>query len=194
MSFFNDTNKVGLAFIIVAILQMIGGLATIILGAISDDYELVPSVITGIGSIICALLMFIYGKKVKDGVISQKIDILAEFVKVIGVVTIVGGIFGAIAEAAGDAGIGSAIISAIISIIFGLIILFIASKINDGKQTTGDKIIWIILLIAFIICLIMAIVEIISIAGIITGICHLIIYIFMILLLTDKEVKAEMGM
>ena len=39
-------------------------------------------------------------------------------------------------------------------IVVGLIIVFISTKINDGKQTTGDKIIWVLLVIAFIIMLI----------------------------------------
>ncbi len=195
MSFFDNPRNAGLAFMIVAIIQIVvGGIATIVLGAVSDDYNLTYCVVIGIGEIICGALMLMYGMKVRSGVISAKIDILAQFVRIIGVVTIIGGIFGAIAPVAVGADLGTAIVSAIISIIIGLIIIFIGSKINDGKQTTGDKIIWVILLIAFILCILAAIIEMISIIGIINGICDLIIYIFMLLLLFDPEVKREMNM
>jgi len=182
---------------IVAIIDIVlGGIAVIVLGAVSpaQGYNLTYYVITGIGAIICGALMLMYGMKIRNGEISAKIDILAQFVRIIGVVTIIGGIFSAAASIALNGDLGSAVIAAIINIIVGLIIIFIASKINDGKQTTGDKIIWIILLIAFVLCLLGAILEIISIVLIINGICDLIIYVFMLMLLFDPEVKSEMNM
>jgi hypothetical protein len=195
MSFFTEPKNAGLAMMIVGILNIIVGIISIILGAIGyEGYSTVPAIITGIGSIIGGILFFGYGSKVRKGEVSQKIDILAGFVKITGIVTIVNGIFNAAANIAGGVDIGTALVSAIISIIIGLIILFIASKINDGKQTTGDKIIWIILLIVFVIEIILAILLIISIVGILYGICNLIIYVFMLLLLLDPEVKSEMNM
>ncbi|MBR2254956.1 MAG: hypothetical protein IJ856_03950 [Candidatus Methanomethylophilaceae archaeon] len=195
MSFFDDPKKAGLAFMILGILQIIGGIALIILGVIDDDYKLATAAVLGIGQIIVGAIMFGYGQKVRGGAISKKIDILAEFVKITGVVTIINGIFGAIAVALGDGGIGTAIVSAIISIIIGLIIIFIGSRINDGKQDLGDKIIWIILLVLFVLALIGSVIGLLDfILGTIENICNIFIYIFMLCLLFDGEVKKEMGM
>lgn len=91
-------------------------------------------------------------------------------------------------------------LTAIVTIIIGLIIIFISTRINDGKQTTGDKIIWVLLLIFFILDIISSILSIIDgfdplmLSQIITGICYTIVYIFMVLLLFDSDVKKEMGM
>ena len=107
---------------------------------------------------------------------------------------ILGGIFDGAASIAGGQDVGVAIVGAILAVIIGLVIVFISTKINDGKQTTGDSIIWIILLIAFIIMLIVSALEIITLVGIIDGIAHILIALFMIAFLFDSEVKAKMNM
>lgn len=201
MSFFSEPKNAGLAFIIIGVITVIGGIITVVLGAMGYEFEAGDKVykfalgtaVAAIGTIIYGCMQFGYGKKVRDGTVSAKIDILAAFVKLVGVGTIVTGIFSAIGTVMNGDEIGTGIVSAIISIVIGLIIIWIGTKINDGKQTLGDKIIWVILLIAFILCLIAAILEIITIIGIITGICELIIYVFMLILLFDPEVKSEMG-
>jgi hypothetical protein len=201
MSFFSEPKNAGLAFIIIGVITVIGGIITVVLGAMGYEFEAGDNVykfalgtaVAAIGTIIYGCMQFGYGKKVRDGTVSAKIDILAAFVKLVGVGTIVTGIFSAIGTVMNGDEIGTGIVSAIISIVIGLIIIWIGTKINDGKQTLGDKIIWVILLIAFILCLIAAILEIITIIGIITGICELIIYVFMLILLFDPEVKSEMG-
>jgi hypothetical protein len=187
MAFFTAKNA-GIAFMIAAILNIIGAIVVVIL---ARDTNLAGAAVMAIGGIICALLYFLYGNKVRKGEISDKVEILAQFVKIVGIVQIVSAIFNAAGNAVSGVEIG--IGSLIISIIIGLIIIFISTRINDGKQTTGDKLIWIILLIAFVICLLIAILEIISIVLIIYGICDLIVYSFMILLLTDSEVKSAMN-
>lgn len=184
---------------IVGALSILGAVLFIILRAIDVDmddvaaHELLYFILTGIGSIIAGLLYFGYGKKIRSGAIEAKIDILATFVKIVGICIIVTGIFNVIASVSEGEELGTALVAAIIAIILGLIVMFIASKINDGKQTIGDKLIWIILLIVFVICILLAILEIITIIGIISGICDLIIYSFMLLTLVDNDVKAEMG-
>ena len=201
MSFFSEPKNAGLAFIIIGVITVIGGIITVVLGAMNYEFEAGDNVykfalgtaVAAIGTIIYGCMQFGYGKKVRDGTVSAKIDILAAFVKLVGVGTIVTGIFSAIGTVMNGDEIGTGIVSAIISIVIGLIIIWIGTKINDGKQTLGDKIIWVILLIAFILCVIAAVLDIITIIGIITGFCELIIYVFMLILLFDPEVKSEMG-
>lgn len=199
MAFFSAKNA-GLAFMILAVVEAIAAILMIVLSFMDIEdlkkYSTAYFIIVAVGALIAACLYFTFGKKVRNGEVSNKIDILAQYVKIVGIVTIVGGICTAVAEAVGldDVSFGAALGGAVISIILGLIIMFIASKINDGKQTTGDKIIWIILLVIFVLLIIAAVGEIITIIGAPIGICDLIIYVFMLTLLVDPEVKSEMNM
>lgn len=199
MAFFSAKNA-GLAFMILAVVEAIAAILMIVLSFMDIEdlkkYSTAYFIIVAVGALIAACLYFTFGKKVRNGEVSNKIDILAQYVKIVGIVTIVGGICTAVAEAVGldDVSFGAALGGAVISIILGLIIMFIASKINDGKQTTGDKIIWIILLVLFVLLIIAAVGEIITIIGAPVGICDLIIYVFMLTLLVDPEVKSEMNM
>lgn len=184
MSFFNEPKNAGFAMVIVGILNVILAIVLIALSAI-DDPILWGTIIAGIGYLIGGFLYYKYGMNIREGAISQKIDILAEFVKVVGIVYIINGIF----TLPSDIGTG------VLNIILGLIILFMAKKINDGRQTTIDKIIWIILMVVFVINLLVAIVMLIAFpVGTIMGICWLVICVFMIMLLIDNDVKKEMGM
>lgn len=207
MSFFDDTQKLGLVLIIVGILSIISAIFMIAAGFVDDlinitidgedldgNDKTLYCVIAGIGSLIGAIIYFLFGKQVRSGAISAKIDVLATYVRTVGVVMLIGGIFGAAAAAAAGAPLGGVIVSAIVTIIISLIIIWIASKINDGKQSTGDKIIWVLLVIAFIIMLILSILECITIIGIIDGICGVLISLFMLGFLFDSEVKAQMNM
>ncbi len=198
MSFLSNPKTAGIAFLILGCLQIIGGISSIALPFSNKDVSQAYYTIVGVGAIICGLLIYFYGYRVYKGIISKKIDILAAFVRIIGVVAIIGGLFSVAAKLAVGADLGSQAAAAIIAIIIGLIIIFISTKINDGKNTTGDSIIWVILLIVFILELIVAIFTIVgglnplSLVVIITGICNVLVYLFMIVLLCDKDVKAEM--
>ena len=199
MSFFSEDKNAGMAIIIVGILEIIGALIMIVCGLlkteVGDNEFSIYHVVAGIGYLIAGIILLGYGKKVRGGAFSNKLDLLAEFVRIGGLIIIIGGIFSAAGLVADrSTGLGDGIISAIVAIIIGLIVIWISTKINDGKQTTGDKIIWILLLIIFVISAIMAILEIITIIGIITGICDLIISIFMITVLLGDDVKKGMGM
>ena len=192
MSFFDQPKNAGLAMIVVAIVEVIAAIINIVAAATADDGIDFSGIIVAIGLIITAVIYFKYGSQVRSGAISAKIDILASFVNVVGVISIVNGGFQIIAGVAGGAGL---IGNGVINIIIGLIICFCGKKINDGKETTLDKIIWIILLVVFIIEILANIVMLIGFPiGTLMGICGIIIYVFMTLLLLDGDVKKAMGM
>ena len=201
-SFFDNTKVVGFAFLVVGFILVFSAIFAIAMGFIDVSDEVKKDVdnwtpycvVGGIGSLICAVLYTLFAMKVNDGTYSQKIVILEKYVRIVGVTMIIGGIFDGAASIAGGQDVGVAIVGAIIAVIIGLVIVFISTKINDGKQTTGDSIIWIILLIAFIIMLIVSALEIITLVGIIDGIAHILIALFMIAFLFDAEVKAKMNM
>ncbi|MGN0098408.1 MAG: hypothetical protein ACI38Y_03665 [Candidatus Methanomethylophilaceae archaeon] len=149
-------------------------------------------IVVAIGLIITAVIYFKYGSKVRSGAISAKIDILASFVNVVGVISVINGVFKVIAGLAGDR---SLIADGVVGIILGLIVCYCGKKINDGKETTLDKILWIILLVIFVIYILVNIMALIAFPiGTLLGICRIIIYVFMTLLLLDGEVKKAMGM
>ena len=192
MSFFDQPKNAGLAMIVVAIVEVIAAIINIVAEPTADDGIDFSGIIVAIGLIITAVIYFKYGSQVRSGAISAKIDILASFVNVVGVISIVNGVFQIIAGVAGGAGL---IGNGVINIIIGLIICFCGKKINDGKETTLDKIIWIILLVVFIIEILANIVMLIGFPiGTLMGICGIIIYVFMTLLLLDGDVKKAMGM
>ena len=201
-SFFDNTKVVGFAFLIVGVILIVDAIFAIALGFIdvSDDLKegidnwMPYCVVGGIGSLISAVLYTFFAIKVYNGTYSQKIVILEKYVMIVGITTVIGGIFNAAASIAGGQEVGAAVVGAIIAVLIGLIIMFIATKINDGKETVGDSIIWIILLIAFIILLISGILAVFTLLGIIDGIAHILIALFMIAFLFDPEVKSKMNM
>lgn len=201
-SFFDNTKVVGFAFLLVGIILIIDAIFAIALGFMDVSEEVRKGVenwmpyciVGGIGSLISAVLYTLFALKVHNGTYSQKIVILEKYVMIVGITTVIGGIFNAAASFAGGQDLGTALAGAILSVIIGLIIMFIATKINDGKQTIGDSIIWIILLIAFILLLIAGILTVFTLLGIIDGIAHILIALFMIAFLFDPEVKSKMNM
>ena len=196
MSFFDNTKITGLALTIVGLLMIVAGILQIYDGATMDGGlgENVGYVIAGIGSLIAAVMYFLYGNKVRTGAITSKISILGNYVRVVGATTIVVGIFAAIG------GIMSSISfwDCVIMIILGLIVIWIGSKIDDGKTTTFDKILWIVLLVVFVVLFIVNFIDIFTngfnVISIISSLCYAIIYLFMSAFLLDGDVKKKMGM
>lgn len=98
MSFFSRPNTAGNAFEIIGILEIIAGIFAIIDGFIDEEIDTGFAVVLGVGAIICGLIIAFFGTKVRKGIISEKIDILATFVRIVGVTTIISGLFLVIAE------------------------------------------------------------------------------------------------
>lgn len=200
MSFLDNTKTAGMALWIVGILMIISALLTIICGVVDDEMNdhVIGWVILGIGSLICALVYFAFGKSVKSGEVSDKFDIVTKFVYVVGYTTIIGGVFAALCGFGFD-DIGGYLVSGIISIVLGFVILWIHKKITDGNISTFDRIMWILLLVIFVICFISSFFGIggsgLALAvNIIVAICDIVIYLFMIAFMLDNSVKAKFGM
>ena len=205
MSFFDDTKILGLVLIVVGILKLLGAIITIAAGFVDLGVTvegisnlMIYCVVAGLGELIAGFLYLGVAFKVRSGAISSKIDVLASYVKIVGLTFIVSGIFTAIAAGVASddivVGIIGAAIASVIIVIIGLIILLVGAKINDGKQTFGDKIIWIILLLAFIIMLFVNLLGLFGgLTGIIPAIAGILISLFMLGFLFDSEVKNGMG-
>lgn len=196
MSFFDNTKVAGWGLFIMGILMIIAAILKIYDGATAEGglSDNVGLVIAGIGALIAAFIYFGFGNKVRKGEISEKIEVLGRFVITVGTAAIVIGLLGAIGGALADA------VSAwdnVLTLILGIIILWVGKKINDGKTTTFDKIIWIILVVIFVIEFLLSLAGIFGDAGwinILTCILMAIIYLYMLAFCFDGDVRKKMGM
>ena len=193
MSFFDNTKIAGWAFFIIGILMIISAIMDIwngagATGSLSDN---AGYVVAGIGSLIAAILYFLFGNKVRNGTISAKIDVLGNYVRIVGVTTVIINLFALI----GYAVVGeTALATFVVWIILGIIIAWIGGKVNDGKTTNFDKILWIILLIIFVILFIGSLLGIGGdVVDIVKAICYAIVYLFMIIFMFDEDVRKKMG-
>ena len=185
MSLFNDSKNAGLALVVCAILLLLSAIVSIVDQFVGEDTDY-SVVVAAVGCIIGAFLYFGFGRSVMSGELSDKFDIVCRFVQVFGFVYIVEGIF----YLWNNVGEG------IVSIVIGLIALLIFKKITDGKATTFDKLVWIILLILFILTIIAGIALIckLDVVDVVLGISYIFIGVFMTMSVLDNDVKAKFGM
>jgi hypothetical protein len=206
MSFFDDNKTLGTALIVIGAIQFILGIVALV-GAVSGGID-GPTAVAAIGPIIVAILYFAFGWKIRNSEITNKLDILATYVKLAGLGVIINAVF-SIWNTYDDAGgqIGTTLVSLAIALIIGLIIIGISTRINDGKKDNLDRVIWIILLILFALGAIFNFIGLIGqiiavfgsfsltyLANLVITIANLIICIFMVCLLFNKDVKEGMNM
>ena len=194
MSFFDKTETVGWMIIVIGILGVVKALLSVA-GAVNDDYtsnEKIGLIVTAVGYLLAAVILFVFGNKVRVGTISSKLDVVAGYVQTMGLMTMISAIFIIIGGAVmcTDAGVVLAI-SGVVLLIIGAIILYLGKTINNGKSKTG--ILWMILVIVFFLCMVG---SLLSIGGdavqIIQAVCNFIMYLFILVFLFDKEVKNAM--
>lgn len=192
MSFFDDTKNVGLMMFVIAILGLIQAVLQIVNGATYDGETVkkVGYVIIGIGALVGAIIFFKFGNSVRTGSISGKLDVVAGFVQTVGYMTVVSSIFAII----GGALIGAEFAAGgVVLLIFGAIVLYLGKKINDGKNTGADSVLWIILVIVFFIMMLASLAGLFgNIFDIIDGICSFVMYLCILLFMFDKEIKSAM--
>ena len=193
MSFFDNTKIAGWGLFFIGILMIISAIISIWQGATKEGDDRLALVAVGIGALLAAFVYFGFGNKVRKGEISAKIDVLAQFVKTVGIATIVAAFFGAIA---GIWGVSVSTWTNVVILIIGIIIVWIGGKIDDGKTTNFDKILWILLVVIFLIEFIL------NLAGafggewysILTCILMAIVYLYMLAFMFDGDVRKKMGM
>ncbi len=192
MSFFDNTKIAGWGLFLVAILSIISAIISIYNGAVKEGDDRLALVVAGIGALLAAFIYFGFGNSVRKGEIDKKIDVLAQFVKTVGLATIVASLFGAIA---GTWGVSISTWSNVGMIILGIIICWIAGKINDGKTTNFDRILWIILVVIFLVFFILRLSGAFGGAwyDILASILMAIVYLYMLIFMFDSDVRKRMG-
>lgn len=202
MSFVDNQKLVGTAFTVIGILFIIAALVQFA-SAITMEGGLgehVGFAIAAVGAILAAIVYFKYGNSVRTGALSGKLNILGNYVLVVGVTTIIVGFFSAIGGLMSELPFWDNVVA----IILGLIVVWAGKKILDGKETTIDKILWILLTIIFLVLFIVYFVGIFGSFGaddalnivveFLTAVCYSIVYLFMLCYMFDGEVKKGMGM
>ncbi len=192
MSFFDNTKIAGWGLFLCAILMIISAIISIYNGAVKEGDDRLALVVAGIGALLAAFIYFGFGNSVRKGEISKKIDVLAQFVKTVGVATIVASLFGAIA---GTWGVSISTWSNVGMIILGIIVCWIAGKINDGKTTNFDRILWIILVVVFLVFFLLRLSGAFGGAwyDILSSILMAIVYLYMLIFMFDGDVRKKMG-
>lgn len=197
MSFFDNTKIAGWALFFAGLLMIISAIVGFY-DAFADHEgagDQIGYLIIAFGALLGGLVYFGFGNKVRTGAISEKIEVVARLVVTVAVCTVITSFFGIIGQALIDVGDLGAFGRYILWFIFGLIIAWIGKKINDGKTTTFDKIIWIILVVVFVILFLVNLVGIVPIGlTSISAILSAIIYLFMLVFMFDGDVKKKMGM
>ncbi|MDR2845890.1 MAG: hypothetical protein LBV63_01250 [Candidatus Methanoplasma sp.] len=198
MSLFDNNRTVGLALIVVGLINLILGI-----GVAAWEHT-ASSVAYGIANLIFGVLVLLFGIKVRNGS-NDKVAILSGLVRVIGISTILSAIFSAAGAylADKDLGIGAAIGAVIISIILGLILLWIAAKISGKNVNVISKVIWILLVIIFVLLVLSSIVtfvvalgDIDTATGILSAIAALaliFVYVYALIATISKEVQSSLG-
>lgn len=202
MSLLDNPKNFGLAAIIIGVVSLLVGIMAIVNGALADEIAF-GAIVAAIGTILYGLLILGIGLPIFKGEITNSLSILGKFVRVIGLATIVVGIFAG-AGTIIDGSLGGGISEIVIGLIFGLILIWVSTKILDGSVDLMDKIIWILLLIVFLILTIVSMVGIITpfLGGFsveivflaILSLCQFILYAFLLFAVLSNDVKTAMGM
>ena len=189
MSFLDNTKNAGWGLTIIGLLMVLGAIVAIVTSFTGEAEMLfkVGGAVIAIGALLAALAYLKYGNNVRVGNISDKLEVLGNFVRIVGVTSILAGLFGVVGSAiqGNFGGVGTFLVQ----VILGFIIIWVSKKMMDEKATTFDKIVWIILLVIFVVELIMGIASLT-----ITGILMALVYLMMLVFLFDGDVKKKMGM
>lgn len=203
MSLLDNPKNFGLAAIVIGVVSLIVGIMAIVNGALADEIAL-GAIVAAVGTILYGVLILGIGLPIYRGEDTNSLSILGKFVRVIGLATIVVGIFAG-AGIIIDGSLSAGIVEIVIGLIFGLILIWVATKILDGTVDLMDKIIWILLLVVFLVLTIVSLVGIIApfIGGFVLidalflavlSFCQFILYAFLLVAVLSNDVKKAMGM
>ena len=193
MNFFEEPKNGGLVFMLVGLLSLIGAIVALANGVTSTDQltDMAGYIVIAIGAVLASLVYLRFGKELRDGAHTEKMDILSYIVRTAGVAIIIASLFSIVGSALIEIG---AIVSPIIMLIVGFIFIWVFKKMTDSKATTVDKVIWILLLVASILLLIGGLGSLFNIYTLLIGLCDIFIGIMILFYVLDNDVKKQMGM
>jgi hypothetical protein len=200
MIFFKDTRSIGVVFWAVTVLLGFNAVM-VLLGAFTDDMVELPDYVTdakmyclliGIGSLISALLYALIAHRVMSKKMTM-LEVLRSYVLTIGMCTVIGGAFAGAAIYLCTNMEDAALIATIVSLVLGIFILLMGFAIGNGKKGFIKKVIWFILVIAFIVMFVNALLPADNYWQFAQHIANVLIAFFMLLFIVDEEVRIDMG-
>lgn len=200
MMFFQDTRSIGLVFWIVVVLLLINA-AIVFLGFFFEDLVNLPDYVVeeklyclliGAGSLISAIIYARNAHKVMS-VKMTRLQVLRSYVLTVGLCTVLGGVFGGLAVYLATSEPTSGIILTVATIVIGLFVILISIPIGNGKKGILKKAIWVILVIAFVLMALDALLPASTYWEFAENVAHLLIAVFMLAFILDGDVRKEMG-
>ena len=200
MMFLQDTRSIGLVFWIVVALLLFNA-AAMLAGLLPLDLVDIPDYVTdetmycllvGGGSLISAV---IYAKNAHN-VMSKKmarVEVVRRYVLTVGLCTLLGGVMGGLAEYLFTDDPDSGLLITVATIILGIMVLLISMIIANDRKGPMKKAVWAVLVIAFVLMAIGALLPADNYWEYAENISHLLIAFFMLAFITDSDVRKEMG-
>jgi len=200
MIFFQDTRSIGMIFWIVAV--VLAANAVMVLAAAFDFGSItIPDTVTdrrmfclltGIGSAAAAMI-YAWNAHRTMSVRKSRLEVVRSYVMVIGLCTLIYGIFSGLAVFLYSDESVTGLAIALTTIILAAIVFAIAFVIGDGKKGPLKKVVWAILMIAFVLMALDAVMPAQDYWEFADHIAHLIIAVFMVSFIADADVRREMG-
>ncbi len=187
-------------FWIVAIL-LAANAALLLAGAFADDILEIPDevtdgrmfcLLTGAGSVVSAL---IYAGNAHRTMATRRtrLEVVRSYIRVIGLCMLISGISGALALHLYTDEPDTGFYIAIVTIVLSAIVLAIASIIANGRTGPVKKVVWGVLVIAFALMALEAVLPAGDYWEFAEHVAHMIIAVFMISFIADSDVRKEMG-
>ncbi len=202
MWFFGNTRALGIIFLLVALLLLFDGI--IMMTEAVDLTDIIPpdtpmsdstafATVAGAGIIFAALLYIVYAHRVMIGKLTGKINVLSQYVAVVGITTMVIIVSEGIGIYAAGGSYEDMETIARLGFAFAIILLLVAYRIGSGKRGDVKRFRWAVLVIAFVLMALESLTEAADYGQYAEHIAHLLLAIFMILFLIDDEVRRDMG-
>ncbi len=199
MSLTDNPKNAGEALIaaggILALVGLIG-----IVTAMVDGGDGIGKAVSELGAIIGGIVYLMYGLKITKGNITGKVNIFGNYVRTVGVVYAITGVFFSLGLFIAGEGVSALVINIIVYLVIALIIIRISSKVLGSGDGIGTKFLWFILALIFVVLVILGIIAVISMLspfggiGFVQAVVKLAVYFIMALYIFDPEVKSAMGM
>lgn len=199
-----DQDQAGLALIVAGLALMIASIVAVAIKINGGYIATTGYAMSVVGSVVVGIIYIGFGLRVRGGssrdiissklglsggAISGKFRILAEYVHVFAFAEILWGLFSLVGNAADGDGIGSAFVD----IIVGLVAFWTYYEITNRKTGIENRVLWIVVLVLFILEIISGVQELDDPIMIPLGLCYIVIGIYFIIMLMDRDIRKKFG-
>ena len=188
MSFFDDTRYFGILAMVVAVINIVASVLSLI-----SDADLMWRIIDGAGGILAGIVILLSGYAIftgripsplmrlfPDGVTS-KFGVITGYTAAIGLASLIG--------------LGPSIAAIVWGALIGILLILIAWIVTDEKKDMTKKVVWVVLMVIYFFGIIHGVsITLWGEFNIISGICETLMFLIAFLYLFDMSVKTKFGM